>query len=36
MNRTPLVYCKHKHKMKSGAPPDKVGSPAPTVTYRIP
>ena len=22
--------------MKSGAPPDKVGSPAPSVAYRIP
>ena len=31
-----FLDCKHKHMMKSGAPPDKVGSPAPSVTYRIP
>ena len=36
MNRTSFLECKHKHMMKSGAPPDKVGSPAPSVIYRIP
>ena len=30
MNRTPFLYCKHKHMMKSGAPPDKF-----EVLYRI-
>ena len=25
MNRAPLFHCKHKHIMKSGAPPDKFG-----------
>ena len=25
MNRTSFLDCKHKHMMKSGAPPDKVG-----------
>ena len=28
--------CKHKYMMKSGAPPDKVRSPVPCVTNRIP
>ena len=32
MNRTHLFLDgKHKHMMKSGAPPDKVGSPVPFV-----
>ena len=31
INRTHLFFdCKHKHMMKSGAPPDKVG-----VLYRL-
>ena len=30
MNRTSFLDCKHKHMMKSGAPPDKVG-----VLYRL-
>ena len=25
MNRTSFLDCKHKHMMKRGAPPDKVG-----------
>ena len=25
MNRTSFLDCKHKHMMKGGAPPDKVG-----------
>ena len=28
--------CKHKHMMKSGAPPDKFGVLCRMVTYRIP
>ena len=31
---TSFLDCKHKHMMKSGAPPNE--SPAPSVTYRIP
>ena len=31
-----FVDCKHKHMMKSGAPPDKFGVPYRMVTYRIP
>ena len=26
-----FLHCKHRHMMKSGAPPDKVGSPIPSV-----
>ena len=26
MNRTPFLDCKHKHMIKSGAPPDKSES----------
>ena len=33
---TSFVDCKHKHMMKSGAPPDKFGVPYRMVTYRIP
>ena len=33
---TSFLDCKHKHMMKSGAPPDKNRSPAPPVTYGIP
>ena len=33
---THLFDCKHKHMMKSGVPPCKVSSSAPSVTYRIP
>ena len=31
-----FVDCKHKHMMKSGAPPDKFGVLYHTFTYRIP
>ena len=33
---TSFLDCKHKHMMKSGAPPYKVGVLYPMVTYRIP
>ena len=33
---TSFLDCKHKHMMKSGAPPDKFGVPYCMVTYRIP
>ena len=33
---TSFLDCKHKHMMKSGAPPDKVGVLYCMVTYRIP
>ena len=33
---TSSLDCKHKHMMKSGAPPDKFGSLYSMVTYRIP
>ena len=36
MNRTPFLDCKHKHRMKTGAPPDKFGVLYRMVTYRIP
>ena len=31
-----FLYCKHKHMMKSGAPPDKIGVLYGMVTYKIP
>ena len=31
-----FLDCKHKHMMKSGAPPDKVGVLYHMFTYRIP
>ena len=31
-----FLECKHKHMMISIAPLDNVGSPVPSVTYRIP
>ena len=33
---TSFVDCKHKHMMKSGAPPDKFGVLYHMFTYRIP
>ena len=33
---TSFLDYKHKHLMKSGAPPDKFGVPYRMVTYRIP
>ena len=33
---TSFLDCKHKHMMKSGAPPDKFGVLYSMVTYRIP
>ena len=33
---TSILDCKHKHMMKSGAPPDKFGVLYCMVTYRIP
>ena len=33
---TSFLDCKHKHIMKSGAPPDKFGVLYSMVTYRIP
>ena len=33
---TSFLDCKHKHMMKSGAPPDKFGVLYHMVTYRIP
>ena len=33
---TYFLDCKHKHMMKSGAPPDKFGVLYRIVTYRIP
>ena len=33
---TSFLDCKHKHMMKSGAPPDESWSPALSVPYRIP
>ena len=33
---TSFVYCKHKHMMKSRAPPDKFGVLYRMFTYRIP
>ena len=33
---TSFLNCKHKHMMKSGAPPDKFGVLYRMVTYRIP
>ena len=33
---TSFFDCKHKHMMKSGAPPDKFGVLHHMVTYRIP
>ena len=36
MNKTSFLDCKHKHMMKSGAPPDKFGVLYRMVTYRIP
>ena len=35
MNRTRFLDCKHKHMMKSGAPPDKFGVLYRMFTYRI-
>ena len=32
---TPFPDCKHKHMMKSGAPPLQSGSPVPSVTTCI-
>ena len=29
---TPFLDCKHKHMMKSGAPPDKFGVQYPTLS----
>ena len=36
MNRTHLFLTKHKHMVKSGAPPDKFGVLYSMFTYRIP
>ena len=36
MNRTSFLDCKHKHMMKSGAPPDRFIVLYRMVTYRIP
>ena len=33
---TSFLDCKHKHMIKSGAPPDKFGVLYRMVTYRIP
>ena len=33
---TLFLGCKHKHIIKSRAPPEKVGSPGLSVTYSIP
>ena len=33
---TSFLDCKHKHMLKSGAPPHKVRSPVSSVSYRIP
>ena len=33
---TSFVDCKHKHMMKSGAPPDQFGVLYRMVTYKIP
>ena len=33
---TSFLDCKHKHMVKSGTPPDKVGVLCRLVTYRIP
>ena len=33
---TSFLDCKHKHMMKSGAPPDKFVVPNHMVAYRIP
>ena len=35
-HHTSFLDCKHKHMMKSGAPPDKVRSPVASVACRIP
>ena len=35
-DHTSFLDCKHKHMMKSGAPPDKFGVLYRMVTYRIP